>query len=227
MWPSIPSLHEFLRSSAALGGNQKCDESRHYPLGGFLLSYPLAGRRESGTKHRAERRAGYANSDKITRQREISVSLPFGITRNIERRWLLPSFFFLFPSPRPLSSGCNWADDLNARTTTNGSPRWYLTARRRSVSRASTGRRFAVCGPCASASFVGNLDGSFSADVTVLGRVWARNVPSENSNTSISITIINNYYLNIIFNSYINNLSETLQYSAVSKFGIYTLSPLL
>lgn len=103
-----------------------------------------------------------------------------------------PFFFFLFSFFRPPSSGRNWADDLNARTTTNGSPRWYLTARRRSVSRASTGRRFAVCGPCASVSFVWNLDGSFSADVTVLGRVWAKNVPSENSDTSISIT---KYYL--------------------------------
>lgn len=43
---------------------------------------------------------------------------------------------------------------------------------------------FAVWGPRASLSFVWNLDSSFSADVIVPGRVWARNVPSENSDTT-------------------------------------------
>lgn len=102
-------------------------------------------RRQSGT--RAELR-----QSRRTTKRDIRILALWGRRRATSRGdatlLFLPSFFS--PSPlsfRPPSSGRNWADDLNARMTTNGSPPLApLTARRRSVSRASTGRRFAVCG---------------------------------------------------------------------------------
>lgn len=164
------SPHESL---LALNGKLECGESRRTAIILRAVFYlvtaraRLRERRESGRKYGRRNARGTLAKPQDDEERYPCLC-PLGPPRARHREeTTLPSFPLTFPRPRfrPPSSGRNWADDLNARATTNGSLA-PLTPRRRSVSRASTGRRFPVCGLRAASSGISTR--SSSIDVTIL-----------------------------------------------------------
>lgn len=161
----------------------------YYPLGGFLLSYRSytavwqAGNREE--LRRAGRRAHRTRElfGKAAGRREEYIPA-FWDRAQCPREEMtlsfLPSFFFLSffsLSLHPSSQVVIERTILTVERSRMAHPSWYLTVRRRSVSPASTGRRFAVCG--LRASFAGNLDGSFffPVDVTIPRHAWNEERP--------------------------------------------------